>query len=139
MRIWSRAVAVWLLLMLAETVHGILRGLLLAPRVGDFRARQIGAGVGALLALGIACLLIQWIGARGNTKLIRIGLLWLVMTLCFEIALGRWTGASWERIASDYRVDQGGLLAFGMLVLAFSPWLAHRLRGGGAKPSRAAP
>jgi hypothetical protein len=111
-------------------VHGIIRGLVLAPRVGDVRARQIGAVVGTLLVLSIACLTIHWIGARAKATLMRIGALWLALTLCFEIALGRWTGASWERIASDYRVDQGGLLAFGMLVLMLSPWLAYRLRGG---------
>jgi len=38
-------------------------------------------------------------------------------------------GFSWVRILSDYDPRRGGLLVIGMLVLAFSPLLAARLRG----------
>ena len=38
---WLRAIAVWVLLMSAEVVHGVARTLFLAPAVGDFRARQL--------------------------------------------------------------------------------------------------
>jgi hypothetical protein len=37
-----RAFLVWLVIIASETVHGILRGILLLPLVGDFPARQIG-------------------------------------------------------------------------------------------------
>jgi len=42
--LWLRALAIWLLLMTAEVIHGTLRTLFLAPRVGDFLARQIAVG-----------------------------------------------------------------------------------------------
>jgi len=35
-----RAFVVWLVMMGAEVVHGVLRAILLVPLVGDFRARQ---------------------------------------------------------------------------------------------------
>jgi hypothetical protein len=38
-------------------------------------------------------------------------------------------GASWERLAADYNVLEGGLLPFGMLVLLLSPLIAGKLRG----------
>jgi hypothetical protein len=38
-------------------------------------------------------------------------------------------GASWQRLASDYNVLEGGLLPFGMIVLALSPWIAGKVRG----------
>lgn len=37
-----RAFLAWLVIIAAETVHGVLRGLLLVPLVGDLPARQIG-------------------------------------------------------------------------------------------------
>jgi hypothetical protein len=37
-------------------------------------------------------------------------------------------GLSWERLASDYNVLEGGLLPFGMLVLLLSPLIASKLR-----------
>jgi hypothetical protein len=42
-----KAFAVWLLIVVGESVNGTLRMLLLAPRVGDFRARQFGVFTGA--------------------------------------------------------------------------------------------
>ena len=39
---WPRAFAVWLLIVVAESVHGTLRQLVLAPLIGDLPARQWG-------------------------------------------------------------------------------------------------
>ena len=60
----ARALTVWLLLITAELVHGIVRALVLAPVVGDFRARQLGVFTGSLLILLITALTIRWIRAR---------------------------------------------------------------------------
>ena len=38
-------------------------------------------------------------------------------------------GASWERLGADYNVLKGGLLPFGMVILALAPLIAGRLRG----------
>ena len=55
----ARAFAVWLLLITAEVVHGIVRTLVLTPVVGDFRARQLGVFTGSLLILRITALTIR--------------------------------------------------------------------------------
>ena len=65
-----------------------------------------------------------------TTELLAVGFLWLGLTLAFEILFGRFVvGASWERIAADYNVLEGGLLPFGMLVLLLSPLIAGKIRG----------
>jgi hypothetical protein len=47
------------------------------------------------------------------------------MTVLFEISLGRIVfGYSWERIASDYRLLEGGFLPIGLLFLLLSPTFA---------------
>ena len=70
-----------------------------------------------------------WPGPTRARDLLAVGLLWLVLTLGFEILVGRLVvGASWERLAADYNVLEGGLLPFGMLVLLLSPLIAGRLR-----------
>jgi hypothetical protein len=56
-----RAILVWLLIILVETIHGIARRLFLEPLVGDLRARQIGVLIGSLLILTIAILTIGWL------------------------------------------------------------------------------
>ena len=128
---WLRAFGVWLLLMVAEVVHGVLRLLFLVPVVGDFRARQIGVLSGSLIVLAIACLRIAWMDAgASNRRLGAIGLAWVSLTLVFEFGLGRFVfGYSWDRILSDYNLARGGLLPLGLLVMMAAPLLAARLRG----------
>ena len=70
-----RAVAVWALIALVETLHGALRTTLLAPAVGDLASRQIGVATGSVLILLIAGATSGWIGARDPRVLAGIGLM----------------------------------------------------------------
>jgi hypothetical protein len=120
---------VWVAIILAESVHGTLRTLYLAPLVGDFNARRVGVLVGSLLILAIAFAFARWLGDLTRRQLFAIGAAWVVLTVAFEIVLGRLVlNAPWERILSDYDITQGGLMGCGLLVIWCSPWLAHRLR-----------
>jgi hypothetical protein len=127
----ARGGAVWVVIALAETVHGVLRNRFLVPVVGQHRAGQVGVIVGSLIILGVAWLFIRWIGARKTAQLLGVGGLWLILMLAFEVGLGRALGISWDRIASAYDLTQGGLMLIGMGVLFLAPLLAARLRQAG--------
>jgi hypothetical protein len=139
-RLMLRAFAVWLVIIAAETVHGILRGVLLVPIAGDLPARQIGVLIGSLLIFAVAFLFVRWIAARTTLQLLAVGLLWVALTVLFEIGLGRLVlGLSWERIAEDYDVTRGGFMALGLLFMTAAPRLAALLRNRpGAEPVREA-
>ena len=49
-----RSIEVWLVISVAETVHGIARVTLLQPLVGDFAARQITVFTASLIIVAIA-------------------------------------------------------------------------------------
>lgn len=123
-----RGFIVWVIIMVAEFLHGILRVLLLQPYLGDLRARQIAVFTGSIIIIAIATVFFRWIRAKGIQQLIVIGLLWLVLTLGFEILMGRFfLNYSWERIVSDFNLLNGGLLPIGLLVLTASPVVAARI------------
>ncbi len=125
-----RSLAIWLLIISAEFVHGILRTLFLEPLIGDFQARQISVFVGSLIILTIAYFSVQWIRAKNIQSLIVVGLIWLILTLMYEISLGRFVfGFSWKKILSDYDISKGGLLPFGLIILTLSPLITYKLRG----------
>jgi hypothetical protein len=125
------------LLVATEVAHGVARTVWLAPVVGDFRARQIAVFSGSLLVLTIVSLTIRWMQVPTTRLLVAIGLLWVLLTVGFEIGFGRVVmDLSWTRLTSDYDLLEGGLLPIGLLVMALSPWLAARIRG--AAPSAAA-
>ena len=124
-----RAFTVWLVIIAVETVHGILRTLLLVPIVGDFPARQISVFTGSLLIFGVTLFLINWIAVRTNLQLLGVGLLWVVLTVLFELGLGRLVlGLPWERITEDYDLTRGGFMCLGLLFMTVSPWLAASFR-----------
>jgi hypothetical protein len=123
-----RACAIWILIAVAETLHGVGRTLFLTPALGDHLARQLGVFIGSLMILIIAWLFVSWIGATTPLQLLAVGLLWLVLMFGFEIGLGWVMGFSWERIVSDYDPTRGGLMLIGMGVLLFAPLLAARAR-----------
>ncbi len=125
-----RAFAIWLLIISAEFVHGVLRTLFLAPLAGDFQARQISVFIGSIIILAIAYFSIRWIRADNNLSFVTVGFVWLILTLLFEVGLGRFVfGFSWERILSDYDISKGGLLLFGLIILTLSPLIVYKLRG----------
>ena len=125
---WWRASLTWMLIILAETVHGVVREIFIAPVLGDLRARQLGVWVGCVLIFIIAWLTARWVGARSRRTQLAVGGLWVVLTLIFELALGRALGASWERILDDYNPARGGFMILGMAFLFFAPMLAARWR-----------
>jgi len=126
----GRALAVWLVIAVAEVLHGILRVALLNRRVGDRRARQIGVFSGSALILVIAWLTAPWLRMATVADALTIGLLWLGLMLGLEVAFGRLVfRASWRRLAADFDFRQGGLLSLGMLVLLLAPLLAAKGRG----------
>jgi hypothetical protein len=125
----KRALFVWFVIIAVEFVHGALRAIFLVPLVGDFRARQIGVFSGSIFILIVAWLFIRWLDAPNTKSLLHVGFLWLVLTLGFEFSFGHFVfHRSWQDLASDYDVRQGGLLLIGMAVLMFSPVIAARLR-----------
>jgi hypothetical protein len=127
--IYFRGFLVWFVIISAEVVHGILRGLFLAPAVGDFRARQIAVFTGIIIIFAIAFYTVQWLQASRASQLLIVGFIWLGFTLAFEILIGRFAaGYSWDRIFSDYNMAEGGLLPIGLFAMTLMPLAAGKLR-----------
>jgi hypothetical protein len=130
---WFRALLAWLVIIVAESVHGTLRTLYLAPAIGDFPARRVGVFIGTALVFVIALAFTRWIGARSRGQLLEIGALWVALTVAFEVGLGRAVlHFDWARILADYDLSRGGLMGFGLLAMFLIPLLAARIRSRNA-------
>ncbi|MBK6795935.1 MAG: hypothetical protein IPG76_03815 [Acidobacteria bacterium] len=125
-----RAIAVWLLIVFFESLHGTARRLLIEPYLGDHRSRQIAVFTGSLIIFTITFLFIRWIRAEGFVSLPALGFSGLSYDSHFEIALGRLVfDFSWGRIAADYNLFEGGLMGIGLIFMACCPYLAARVKG----------
>jgi len=128
---WPKAFAAWLLIVVAESIHGTLRQLFIAPVFGDLSARQIGVLIGSAIIFAIAWICIRWIGAKTFPEQFSVGLVWVALILVFEFSLGTALGYTRERMLSDYNMAEGGFMGFGLLFMLFAPALAARARGFG--------
>jgi hypothetical protein len=133
-----RALAIWVVLVLVESIHGVARRLFLEPQLGDLRARQVSVFTGSLLITLVFWITLERLGKQPASRWWLLGLLWLGLTLTFELTLGRATGLSWERIASDFDPQRGGFLGFGMLVILVGPRILAARRGLVQNPQPAA-
>jgi signal transduction histidine kinase len=111
-----RALAVWLLIIGAESIPGTIRQFFLVPLVGDFTARRIAVFTGMILIFLITYFFIRRINAPSVKSLFVIGVMWVILTVLFEFGLGYLVlGYSRARMFEDYDITRGGLMGFGLL------------------------
>lgn len=113
-------------MMLAETGHGAVREIFIAPGIGALRARQLGVLIGSLIVLLIAWACARWMSLPGRRAQFLVGGFWVVLTVAFELAVGRAMGLGWSRILSDYNPSQGGFMLLGLAVMFIAPWLTRK-------------
>ncbi len=135
---WRKTIAVWMLIAVTESIHGVIRQLFIAPVIGDLPARQVGVFVASALILLIAYLTARWLDARTLKNQLQIGAVWVVLMLIFEFSLGAVLGVSRTQMLADYNLAQGGLMGFGFALLLFAPEIAAKLRGLNSIPTKVA-
>lgn len=127
-RFWIRALGIWLMLTVAEAFNGTFRRVVLDARLGDVLARQVAVGVDSVVILIVVWATLPEFGLQPPARWWRLGVFWLLLSLAFEIGVGRLVGVSWGRILSDFDLSQGGLLGLGMLVLLIAAPVTARVR-----------
>jgi hypothetical protein len=124
-----KGVLIWLMFIIAESLNGTVRILWLISAFGDPLAHQISFLMGAILIVTIATIFVSWLQAAHISQLLAVGVLWLLLTVGFELILGRFVlGYSWSQIAADYNIYQGGLMPYGLVLLTLSPVIAVKIR-----------
>lgn len=117
-----------------ETLHGIVRTVWLARKVGKDRAIKVSVVSGTALAFGVCWLLVPDIGLRGAAQHLVLGLVLAAFMAGFDIALGRWVmRLKWQRILRDFNPASGNYLLLGLAALALMPALVAWLQQAGPR------
>ncbi len=125
----SRGLAVWLFIMLVETLHALLRGLFLEPRVGEAMASRIGWPIGLVIVMSISIALAPWVAIRDTSALLRLGVVWAALTVVVETVIGIMRGFDGPRIVAELNPLAGVLTIYSLAAMLLAPLLAARLRG----------
>ncbi len=104
-----RAVLSWFVLLAVAFLNGAVRQFAYPSTLGDFAARQVSTGLGAV-ALGVAIwfVLRYWPLSRAPQAW-ATGALWAALTVVFEVALVRGGGWPWDDVIAQYALWRGSL------------------------------
>jgi hypothetical protein len=104
-----RTVLSWFALLAVAFLNGAVRQFAYPSTLGDFTARQVSTGVGAV-ALGVASwfILRRWPLSRAPQAW-GTGALWAALTMAFEVALVRGSGRPWGDVIAQYALWKGSL------------------------------
>lgn len=130
MRTLSGYLTFWFVLLVLAIGNGILREAAFAHRLPELAAHQVST-VTAMLATGAAVWLfaVLWRAPASAREALAIGAAWVVCTVAFEFAFGRWVvGHSWERLLQDYDLSAGRVWSVFLLWLLVLPLVVFRLR-----------
>lgn len=121
----------WCLTLAAvETLHGIIRNGVIAPRVGTKRAKRWSVISGSLLAFGVCYGWAPVVGIRAIAPLLLIGILLATFMAAFDMLLGRYViKLKWRVILKDFDPRQGNYLSIGLGLLILMPAIAMQLHG----------
>ena len=98
------------------------------PRHAQPTRPRRGIALVFVLIFVIAWLTARWMGASSRRLQFRVGAYWVILTLIFELSLGRALGMSWSHIFADYNPLRGGYMLFGLAFMFLTPWITRKLR-----------
>jgi hypothetical protein len=123
-----RYLLAWFPMVLIAVSNGAFRQRWLLARLGEHSAREVSTVILiALFALYIGAVMRVWPVQSGRQAAL-VGAAWLVLTLAFEFALGRFvSGLSWKEMLAEYDVASGKLWVLVPVWVAIAPYVFYRL------------
>ncbi|WP_017297820.1 hypothetical protein [Nodosilinea nodulosa] len=113
----------------AETLHGILRNAVVAPRLGTKKAKQVSLISGTLILFAICYFWIPSLGIDSVGGLLAVGLFLAIFMGLFDVVLGRYLmKLRWKMVLRDFDLRQGNYLLVGLLILSGIPLMVMKLR-----------
>jgi hypothetical protein len=119
----------WIPMVFLAIVNGVLREATYGKHLSELRSHQLSTLTGIVLMGGYIWLVTRRLGLESSTRAIRVGVLWLVLTVAFEFLFGHFVaGHSWGRLLHDYDLAAGRVWGFFLAFVAAAPWICYRLR-----------
>lgn len=127
--IW-RAIGVWFAVLALANLNGAMREVWLIPRLGPGPGRALSTVILSGLVFLVTWLTIGWIRPATTGDALRVGVLWLGLTLAFEFLVGHYVfHQPWPALLEDYDLSRGRIWVAVLVVVLLAPLWTARLRG----------
>jgi len=118
-----RATLGWLILFVVMFANGAVRVVVLQPRLGEDRARQVASLIGVFIVFAVSAVFVRVSPQVTLGQLMWIGVTWCVATLAFEFLFGRFVSRqSWSTLLADYNILRGRLWLLIIVAVCVAPW-----------------
>lgn len=124
-----RSIAAWLAIAALAVLNGMFREAVLLPGLGRPAALALSGLLLSSIILLVAIASARWLGLGPAARCLKVGTLWLALTLLFELGLGAaLRGLSWAQLREAYSFRDGNLWPLVLAVTFIAPLAAARLR-----------
>jgi hypothetical protein len=118
---------IWLFIIPLAFINGAFRQIFLEPRIGSF-ANPVSCIILCILAFFVSFIFIPRLG-KGTIKIyLKMGLLWITLTIIFETMLGIVMGNTCNEIINAYNITTGNFWLFVVIFIGFVPILVGRCK-----------
>ena len=116
------AVVVWFGILVLASLNGAARALWLIPRLGQAMGRAVSTIILCGLVFLVSWLTIGWIRPASPGEALRVGVVWLFLTLAFEFLAGHYVfGTPWSKLRADYDLSRGRIWIAVLVLTLLSP------------------
>lgn len=127
-----RSIVAWLLLTVLAVLNGLFREVVLLKVLPRPAAFLLSGLLLSSLVLVVAIVLARWLRLDTPSRCVRVGSLWVGLTVVFEFGFGGLVeGLSWREMLAAYTFKDGNLWPLVLVVTFFAPSIAGRIRGPG--------
>ena len=126
---YLRYLVAWFPMIILAFANATIREAVYKRYVGELAAHQISTlTLGVLVGIYVR-VLSKHLKLHSSGQAVGVGFMWLVMTIIFETALGRYvSGNPWGQVLRDYNVLEGRVWPLFLLWLTVSPYVFYRIK-----------
>ena len=123
----------WFVLLITAVINGAMRDGLYKESLGDLAAHQVSTVSG----ISLFAVVIWWMGRHwpipSAQQAWMIGIMWLVMTLCFEFGFFHFVmGHPWSELLQAYNILEGRVWIVVLIWTLVAPYVFFRIGQRGA-------
>ena len=124
----KKSVLIWLSIIPLAILNGGLREKLLINWLGESYAEPVSGIILCLLIFIVSLVFIPRIGKGESTIYLKMGILWIILTIIFETTFGLATGNSFSELMKAYDITTGNLWLIVVVVIGISPLLIAKIK-----------
>lgn len=124
----KKSILIWLLIIPLAMLNGLLRDEVITPIIGEKYALPLSGVILCVLIFFVALFFIPRLGRGSKQTYLKIGLLWMLLTVSFEFIFGFLRGVPFMEMINTYNITTGNLWLVIVLFVGIVPLLVAKMK-----------